>query len=221
MGRLAVISAFSLVAVAAVVGAITQAEQAIASGGAHLWLGAGFAALKAAVGVSFAACVVGREPARRRSREPIAFAACALALGSLLALRLPERGQPSALAIAGEAIALLGCCVLLRSVLSLGRSFSLLPEARRLVTAGPYRYVRHPVYLGEITICGGLVLASVGVRNLVCAALFAAAQAYRMRLEERALSATFPEYPAYAARTGRLLPRLRSGIGVRVEGELT
>jgi len=221
MARLAVIGAFALVAAATVLGAVTHTEHALRSGGAHLWLAAGFAALKAAVGVSFAACVIGREPARRRSRQPIAFAACGLAVGSLLALKLPARGQPSALSIAGEAVALLGCGLLLRSVLSLGRSFSVLPEARRLVTAGPYRYVRHPVYLGEITICAGLVLASLGLRNLVCAALFAAAQTYRMRLEERALSASFPDYPAYAARTGRLLPRIRGGVPVHLRGELT
>jgi protein-S-isoprenylcysteine O-methyltransferase Ste14 len=40
--------------------------------------------------------------------------------------------------------------------------------------------------------------------------LFVGAQAVRMRLEEAALTAEFPQYEQYAARTARLLPRLRT-----------
>ena len=47
-----------------------------------------------------------------------------------------------ALVIAGNGLAIY-------SLSFLGRSFSILPESRRLVTSGPYRLVRHPVYLAE------------------------------------------------------------------------
>ena len=114
---------------------------------------------------------------------------------------------------------MLGCAFLLRSAASLGRSFSVLPEARRLVTHGPYRYVRHPVYLGELTAFAGLVVASATPRNVLCAAVFALAQATRMRLEEKALASAFPEYADYAARTGRLLPRFSTPVRPRPQEE--
>ena len=105
---------------------------------------------------------------------------------------------------------LVSCAWLLVSVLALGRCFGVLPEVRGLVTHGPYRLIRHPVYLGELGACAGLVLASPSVWNFGVAAAFALAQATRMRLEERALLEAFPEYAAYAAGTPRLVPRLGS-----------
>lgn len=44
------------------------------------------------------------------------------------------------------------------AVLVLGRSLSILPEARRLVTSGPYALVRHPLYLGEMVALAGVAL---------------------------------------------------------------
>jgi protein-S-isoprenylcysteine O-methyltransferase Ste14 len=41
-------------------------------------------------------------------------------------------------------------------VIELGRSFSVMPEARRLVTNGPYSVIRHPVYLGEAVALAGV-----------------------------------------------------------------
>jgi protein-S-isoprenylcysteine O-methyltransferase Ste14 len=88
----------------------------------------------------------------------------------------------------------------------LGKSFSILPDARRLVTEGPYRIVRHPLYL-----CEGLALVGVTLQVLSpLAVLIALAvvtfQCRRMINEERILRLAFPEYDAYAAKTPFLIP---------------
>ncbi|MEA2646255.1 MAG: hypothetical protein QOE92_1338 [Chloroflexota bacterium] len=90
----------------------------------------------------------------------------------------------------------------------LGTSFSILPEARALRTAGPYALVRHPLYLAEImvSIGTGLLFSSTWVWLAVLS--FAATQAYRARREERVLARTFDDYADYRARTGMILPRL-------------
>ncbi len=84
--------------------------------------------------------------------------------------------------------------------------FSIVPEARELVTTGPYAVVRHPVYLGEIIAGFGLVLPTILSLHALVLALFLAAQLVRTEYEERVLRAAFPEYEAYARHTRRLIP---------------
>jgi protein-S-isoprenylcysteine O-methyltransferase Ste14 len=173
------------------------------------------AALKAAVFLAFAVFVLLRDPARNPSRRPIAFAAAAVALLSIAFVRVPEETTATATVVAGDAVSAVGLIACLFAVLALGRCFSVLPEARGLVTDGPYAVVRHPLYLGELVACAGLVIAAPTAINLVFAGAFLGAQLVRMRLEEEALAAEFPEYLAYAARTPRLVPRRAALHGMR------
>ncbi|MCC6812004.1 MAG: isoprenylcysteine carboxylmethyltransferase family protein [Deltaproteobacteria bacterium] len=96
------------------------------------------------------------------------------------------------------------------------RAFSVVPEARELVTRGPFRWLRHPVYTGQILAQSGvwIFLATAHGGWLGFFALFVAVQLYRARAEEGVLSAAFGEaYDAHAARTWWLqAPRLRSGM---------
>src|SRR5258707_305047 len=97
------------------------------------------------------------------------------ALSIFIARRRPARPPVStgtALVVAGEALALVAGAWMLASTVALGRCFGVLPEARGLVTHGPYRLVRHPLYLGEFSLCAGLVLASPSTANLLLAAVF-------------------------------------------------
>lgn len=91
-------------------------------------------------------------------------------------------------------------------LLYLRRSLSIIPEARRLVTGGPYRLVRHPLYAAEITAAVAFVLVSPGALAVIVLFPFIATQLLRSRYEERLLAATYPEYSRYAARTRRLVP---------------
>jgi protein-S-isoprenylcysteine O-methyltransferase Ste14 len=177
---------------------------------ARPWLDFAYTALKAGVAVAFAIFVARRGPARRRVWTPLAFAACTGAMLSVILLGRPPVSTGTALVVAGEALALLAGAWILVATVALGRCFGVLPEARGLVTHGPYRLVRHPLYLGEFSLCAGLVIASPSTRNLALAVLFAGSQAVRMAMEERELTAQFPEYREYARRTRRLIPIPRS-----------
>ena len=92
----------------------------------------------------------------------------------------------------------------------LGRSFSIMAEARRLVTVGPYAIVRHPLYVVEEIAVIGILLLNLSPPAVLLVAVQWAIQLRRMRHEERVLSLAFPEYANYAARTPRYLPKLAS-----------
>jgi protein-S-isoprenylcysteine O-methyltransferase Ste14 len=88
----------------------------------------------------------------------------------------------------------------------LGRSFSIMPEARQLVTSGPYRLVRHPLYAAEMFVLVGIFLPYAPPWSYIAIVAQLVLQLERMRFEERVLAQAFPEYTAYAARTARLIP---------------
>lgn len=81
-----------------------------------------------------------------------------------------------------------------------------------LVTGGPYRYVRHPLYASLLWMFYGASIAYLNpLAALETTLIFLPAMWYRSNLEERALVETFGvDYRDYRVRTGRFLPRLRS-----------
>ena len=106
------------------------------------------------------------------------------------------------------ALALSGTIVAGVSLATLGRCFGVFPEARGLVTRGPYRFVRHPVYLGEFISGLGLLLPILSPWTAAVFVAFVALQIWRMFNEERALQTAFPDYAFYRDRTSRLIPGL-------------
>jgi protein-S-isoprenylcysteine O-methyltransferase Ste14 len=90
----------------------------------------------------------------------------------------------------------------------LGKSFSILAEARRLVTSGPYKVVRHPLYLCEGIAVLGVALQVISPLAVAILLIVALLQFRRMINEEAVLNSAFPEYRAYAARTPRVAPAL-------------
>jgi protein-S-isoprenylcysteine O-methyltransferase Ste14 len=92
------------------------------------------------------------------------------------------------------------------SLAYLRRSLSIIPEARRLATGGPYRIVRHPLYLFEIMAAFGALGAAPGLISALSMVVFVSMQMVRAGYEERLLAGAFPEYADYARRTRRLIP---------------
>jgi protein-S-isoprenylcysteine O-methyltransferase Ste14 len=91
-----------------------------------------------------------------------------------------------------------------------------LAKDQQLATSGPYAYIRNPLYIGTLTVAGGLVIAS---RNIWLALLFAAAFLLvylpAVELEEQHLREIFPNYGEYAARVSRFFPLSRYPSGSR------
>ena len=88
----------------------------------------------------------------------------------------------------------------------LGRSFSIMAESRQLVTTGPYRCVRHPLYLAEEIATIGVFLQFASLQAALVLAAHIAFQLRRMRNEELVLTASFHEYATYQRTTARLIP---------------
>jgi protein-S-isoprenylcysteine O-methyltransferase Ste14 len=103
----------------------------------------------------------------------------------------------SALVVAGNLLEIWGYAALLRSL-------SIVAEARHLKTAGPYRLVRHPIYLGQFLAQGGIWLfyAHTHAAWILFYLLFVAMQLWRSRVEDQVLEQTFgEEYLAWKRRT--------------------
>jgi protein-S-isoprenylcysteine O-methyltransferase Ste14 len=84
---------------------------------------------------------------------------------------------------------------------ALRRSFSITVEARELVASGPYRFIRHPIYSGEIAAATTVALWRFSWPNIALLAIFIGIQLTRARMEEVKLELNFPEYREYAKRT--------------------
>ncbi len=113
--------------------------------------------------------------------------------------------------VAGIALIAAGVALRAWSIASLGRFFQYQIEIQaghRVVTTGPYRYVRHPSYTGIALALAGFALASGDVLSLVAVAVLGSiGLAVRIHAEEKQLTeALGAEYQDFAAHRKRLIP---------------
>lgn len=149
---------------------------------------------------------------RPRARDGRVVARVCAFVGTLMLLGVGALPAPFRIALpaAAQAVAAplttVALSVALFGLLHLRRNLSIIPEARELVTTGPYRIVRHPLYLGELLAAAAAALANPGLWAWVVLGPFFAVQMLRARFEEQLLERTFANYRTYRARTRRLVP---------------
>jgi protein-S-isoprenylcysteine O-methyltransferase Ste14 len=160
------------------------------------------------VGLAAATTLTRLPPVRRATGlEPRVAALLGTFLLTALAL-LPKKELPPIALGFSCALVIVGMLTSFVVLRWLGKAFSIMAEARRLVTHGPYRYVRHPLYICEELAVIGTFIQVMSPLALVIFIMHGVFQVRRMLNEERVLRATFPEYEEYARRTPRLVPKL-------------
>ena len=125
-----------------------------------------------------------------------------------LNLRIVPHVTPTALAAA--ALCLIGLAFAVWARVTLGRNWSgvvTLKEGHELIERGPYRFVRHPIYTGILTMFFATALALGHLAGFAATLLMFASFWIKLRDEEKLMLQQFPgQYAAYRRRTRRIIP---------------
>jgi len=115
---------------------------------------------------------------------------------SFMTLGFMEQGVQLAPVVVTHGLALVSLVIAIASRVSLGRNIGFVPAQREIVTAGAYRYLRHPIYAGLFITIFGVVLRAYSPRNVTLMGMHVALMMIKSVVEERFLSAD-PQYAAY------------------------
>lgn len=143
---------------------------------------------------------------------PVAVALCLLGVFAGLGRFDPGAAGPFLLA-AGAPLFILGVALRPWAIASLGRQMDFdirVKEGHRVVTHGPYRLVRHPIYLSSMATWGGAGLLLPSWPLLGWIALLVPVYYLRARAEEELLTKHLPEYAEFRKQVPMLIPGLRS-----------
>lgn len=121
---------------------------------------------------------------------------------ALLPGQRPGTGQQ----LAADVLLAAGTAWAVWSLVFLGRNLSILAQARGVANRGPYRWVRHPLYTGELVSALGVALTVGSAAAMAVWLALCGLQIYRAAREEQLLLRALPEYRDYRRRTAALLP---------------
>lgn len=124
----------------------------------------------------------------------------------LMFMQLDRAPPDLAFNVLAVILSLIANVMLLVTVSFLGRSLSVMPEARRLVQSGPYGIVRHPLYLWEMLASIAVALQYRSLAALVLLVLTLVLQVARAKWEEGVLARTFVDFAGYRSRTSFMIP---------------
>lgn len=119
---------------------------------------------------------------------------------------LPLMWQPDWLLALTSAVLILSYAWIIWALLTLRRSFSVFPEARELISHGPYAWVRHPLYAAYFLTYACAVIPRIGIWAIAISIVGISAEVMRSRNEEHVLRSAFPEYESYARRVPAFFP---------------
>jgi protein-S-isoprenylcysteine O-methyltransferase Ste14 len=149
------------------------------------------------------------EPSRRIAGAALA---CGLAAGGTY-LELASGGRlpaPAACTAIGAVVAVAGAVLHVGARRTLGTAWATRPDgAADLIEHGPYRVVRHPLYLGLVLLAVGTIAAHPSLPTIVGGLGLLVGLAAKIPQEERALASTFgARWDAYSRDVPRVVPRL-------------
>jgi len=148
-----------------------------------------------------------RGPAKATSTSIVAHAAAIIAtLTPFVFPLLTGDSVSTARELIADVLLVGGTAWSVWSLRTLGRNLSVIAQARDVVDHGPYRWIRHPLYTGEIVSSLGLAIAAGTLSAAAAWIILVALQIYRARQEEQILIGTLPTYATYRTRTAALLP---------------
>lgn len=165
------------------------------------------AVLLAASETLVVALVFFRRPAQVMSQRPLDWA---LAFGATVAPTLvrPLATEPGLVTNVAALLMLIGICIQIVAKGMLGRRFGIVAANRGICDSGPYRIVRHPIYMGYLLTHLGFLCISPSIWNVTMYALTYSLMIPRIFAEENLLRSD-PEYAAYCQRVrARLIPGL-------------
>ena len=173
-----------------------------------LWVGS-----ELLIGVTHPAPVAALRQDRLSGPVLIVFLVAALWLGMIVARRDPASEIVVGRALVyglGIAFAVAGIALRWYAVITLGRFFTtrvMTSPDQKVVARGPYRFVRHPSYTGMLLTVLGILLCSGNWLSLPCFLIALPGFAYRIWVEERALTTALGDpYRDYMRHTKRLVP---------------
>ena len=137
-----------------------------------------------------------RRQAKTETTSPVLWL---LGYGGTLLPLLMRPSMPPGRSMIGAIVELAGLAMLAAALLSLRRSFAIVPANHGVREGGLYRFVRHPVYLAELTLLLGVLIANPTPRNALLWLIECGLQLARALAEERHLRAD-PRYLAYCGR---------------------
>ncbi|HUB41342.1 MAG TPA: isoprenylcysteine carboxylmethyltransferase family protein [Streptosporangiaceae bacterium] len=202
VGRLIMVPAFA----GAIAADVMSLDHGSHSGAAGVLRSVG-TVLAVAFYVLAISCYLRRRPAIATSSSVTAHAAAVTSTWLPFALPLLPGSPPGpdrqALA---DALLTCGMAWAVWSLRYLDRNVSVLAQARDVVDQGPYRWVRHPLYSGEMVSSLGLAIAVNSYWALALWVAMCGLQVYRAVQEEQVLLRALPAYRDYRNRTAALLP---------------
>ncbi|MEZ0601101.1 isoprenylcysteine carboxylmethyltransferase family protein [Paraburkholderia sp. IW21] len=151
--------------------------------------------------------VVFTRVARERDWTPLSMAFAIVGTFYYLAFRM-EPGTHLIPEAVAAGLQITGIVIQIWAKLTLRRSFGLLPANRGVVVSGPYRILRHPIYLSYFIRDVGFLLPNFGIQNVIVLAMHFSVQICRIVREERVLSKD-SRYREYMSRV-----RYRLVVGV-------